>query len=134
MRKMRFFLILTFLLCACAGKAAARGSTDVLRSRTRALGDDHYSLQRYKVLREGRYKCVVAGVLCNACTRAVVEGLKKIKGIKDAKFDFEDGFLWLYIEENAQVSTRKIRRALAHAGRRVDLGTRYQITDIRFVP
>jgi len=122
------------MVCAANLPAADSDTGEVLRSRVRALGDEHYSLKRYKVLRQGRYKCVVSGVLCNACTRAIVEGLKRVKGIKDAEFDFEDGLLVLTVEKGAQVRTGKVVRALAHAARRVNLGSRFKITDIRYIP
>ncbi|MFC1679808.1 hypothetical protein ACFL2T_06315 [Elusimicrobiota bacterium] len=113
-----------------AGERPAR----ILLARLRALEDDHYSISKIKHLRQGRYRCVVTGVLCNACTRGIVAELKRIRGVKNAAFDFEDGLLWITIKRGARVRSRKVRRALAHASRRVNLGRQYRIADIRYEP
>jgi len=86
-----------------------------------------------KVLREGKYRAMVDGILCNACTRSIVLRLNKIKGVKSASFDFEEGFLWINIKEKSEVRTGKILRALRLAGRKIDLQTRFTITEIRNV-
>jgi hypothetical protein len=93
----------------------------------------HYSIKKLKVLREGKYRAIVTGVLCNACTRAIVLRLKRIKGIESAAFDFEEGFLWITVAKDREVRTGKVLRAMRLAGRQVDLGTRFQIAEIRNV-
>ncbi|PCI40217.1 MAG: hypothetical protein COB53_01675 [Elusimicrobia bacterium] len=93
----------------------------------------HYSIKKIKMLREGKYRAILDGILCNSCTRSIVLRLKKISGVENAQFDFEEGYLWITIEENAHVRTSKVLRALRLAGRKNNLGTRFTITEIRNV-
>ncbi|HBL17943.1 MAG: hypothetical protein A2X36_10110 [Elusimicrobia bacterium GWA2_69_24] len=135
---MRSLTLLLVLFCAAPAPArlgaASSDVGEVLRSKSRVLGDSAYSLKKLSVLREGRYKCVVAGVLCNVCTRSIVDQLKRIAGVKEAQFDFEEGFLYIVIDKDRTVRAGKVRRALSLAARKANLHTRYEITDIRFVP
>lgn len=84
------------------------------------------------VLREGHWRLAVGGVMCNACTRAVVEGFLAVEGVGQASFDFEDGFLKLTVERGRQVRTAKLERALRLAARRVDLGGRFTLAETRY--
>lgn len=84
------------------------------------------------ILREGHWRLAVGGVLCNACTKAVVEGFLEVEGVSKASFDFEDGFLKLTVARGAQVRTAKLERALRLAQRRVDLGGRYTLSETRY--
>lgn len=84
------------------------------------------------VLREGHWKLTVGGILCNACTRAIVEGFLAVEGVSKASFDFEDGFAKLTVARGAQVRTAKLDRALRLAQRRVDLGGRYTLSETRY--
>ncbi len=93
----------------------------------------HYSIKKMSVLREGKYRAMVSGVLCNACTRAIVLRLKTIKGIESCRYDFEEGFLWITVKKDAEIRTGKILRAMRLAGRKVDLKTRFTIIEIRNV-
>lgn len=87
-----------------------------------------------ETLRAGRYRCAVSGVLCNACTRAIVEEVLKVPGIRAAKFDFEEGWLWLSVEQAATVKVSRLRKALGKAARKTKLGARYDFTGIEHVP
>lgn len=84
------------------------------------------------LLREGHWRLAIGGILCNACTRAVVEGFLQVEGVAKASFDFEDGYLKLTVDHNKQVRTSKLERALRLAARRVDLETRYTLSETRY--
>lgn len=90
-----------------------------------------YKIERLQVLTPGKYHMLVSGVVCNTCTRAIVENLKALKGVEEASFDFEEGVLWLTVKKDAQVRASKVARAVVHAGRRVKLGTRFRVTEVR---
>ncbi|MFH1723954.1 MAG: cation transporter [Elusimicrobiota bacterium] len=128
-------LTIAALLVALAypSGCAPPGQRSTLLAESDASRLPRYSIGRLKALREGRYKCTVTGVLCNACTRAIVEALERVEGVSDAEFDFEEGVLWITIAENGIVKTGKVLRALRLAARRVNLDTRYEITEIRYV-
>ena len=87
--------------------------------------------KKRKFLFGGRYKLTLMGILCNACTRAVVEDLRELEGVRAASFDFEEGLLDLTITHGAKVRIRRIERTLSRASRRVDLGTQFRIGEIR---
>ncbi|MFA5139736.1 MAG: heavy-metal-associated domain-containing protein [Elusimicrobiota bacterium] len=91
-----------------------------------------YRLDELKAVPEGRYRAVVSGVLCNACTRAIVENLKALKGMESASFDFEEGILWFTVAKGKSLRPSHIRRALKRAGKRVKLDTRFEITELRY--
>lgn len=112
---------LTLLLALPAAGAPARGPEKPVTEPALA-----------PVLREGHWRLAVGGVLCNACTRAIVEGFLKVEGVAKASFDFEDGFAKLTVERGKQVRTAKLERALRLAQRRVDLGGRYTLTETRY--
>lgn len=101
--------------------------------------------ERY--LKPGKYRIEITGVICNACTKAVIENLKKIRGVSSAKFDYERHRLFLTIKkpkvkkgkrvgrnparEKARVGVSKLQRAVRHAGRRVKLDVVLRIKSIR---
>lgn len=82
-------------------------------------------------LRPGRYRAVVSGPVCNACTDAIVAELLKIPGVEAASYDFEEGVLWLTVAKDKNVRVSRVERALSLASRRVDLGARYLLRDIQ---
>lgn len=84
------------------------------------------------LLREGHWRLAIGGILCNACTRAVVEGFLQVEGVAKASFDFEEGTLKLTVDHNKQVRTARLERALRLAARRVDLKTRYTLSETRY--
>jgi len=121
------FLLMIFLI----GLTAAGAPSAVAAPEHKP--SPHYSIKKIKRLREGKFRAIVDGVLCNSCTRAIVERLKEIKGIANAEFDFEEGYLWITVAPKAEVRTGKVLRALRLAARKNNLGTRFSITEIRNV-
>jgi copper chaperone CopZ len=127
-------------LCACsaAGPGPSGGGgvltlTGGLPARSASADvQPAYRLSDLKAIPEGRYRASVSGVLCNACTRAIVEQLKALKGMESASFDFEEGVLWFTVGKGKSLRPSQIRRALRRAGKRVKLKTRYEITELRY--
>lgn len=121
------------------GKSAPARSAEAAPKKKEFLGE------RY--LKPGKYRVEIVGIICNVCTKAVVENLQKIRGVASAKFDFEKGDLILRIKktevkkgrrvgrnparEKARIRVSEIRRAVRHAGRRVKLDTALRIKSIR---
>ncbi len=121
------------------GRTAPRGPIETSPEKRELLGE------RY--LRPGKYRIEIVGIICNACTKAVIENLQDIRGVASAEFNFEKGDLILSIKKakvkkgkrigrnparaKARVRVSKIRRAVQHAGRRVKLGTQLRVKSIR---
>lgn len=91
-------------------------------------------LEEFRLLRPGRYELVLDGVLCNACTRAVVEALADLREVSEADFDFEEGSLRLVIAPERRLRLARVERALRRASSRADLGTEFRIREIRYSP
>lgn len=116
-------ILLSAALAAQAAPATSRSGRAARPAEEPALAP---------ILREGHWRLSVGGVLCNACTKAVVEGFLEVEGVSKASFDFEDGYLKLTVARGAQVRTAKLERALRIAQRRVDLGARYTLSETRY--
>ena len=125
------------LIVSCAPGPRKRGRTGALSIIDAAPAlpkarDPGYSVEDLTHLRPGRYELTVSGVMSNACTRAVVQEVKKVKGVENVSFDFESRFLRLEVSKKTQMKSRSLQRAVRRAGRRTRLGRRLWITEIRF--
>ncbi len=121
------------------GKARPADPAQAAPEKKELLGE------RY--LKPGKYRIEITGIICNACTKAVTENLKKIRGIASAKFNYERRLLFITVKkpkikkgkrvgrnparEKARVRVSKLRRAVRHAGRRVKLDVALRIKSIR---
>ena len=99
--------------------------------RPKKPSNPYANLKRVRYLPPGRFEARVTGLLCNACTKAVLEDLKKIKKIKTASFDFEEGVLRFTVTKGKPVRLSKVIRAVRHAGRRVKLGTQLLLVELK---
>ncbi|MBI3297752.1 MAG: hypothetical protein HYZ75_06285 [Elusimicrobia bacterium] len=84
------------------------------------------------ILKEGRWRIAMGGVLCNACTKAIVEEFLRVDGVAKAAFDFEDGFLHLTVARGKQARGAALDRALRLAWRRVDLATKFNMAEAHY--
>lgn len=120
--------MLVFLLSAVLTAPVAAAPARAERAKNAPVAEPALA----PILREGHWRLAIGGILCNACTRAVVEGFLKVEGVAKATFDFEEGYLKLTVDHNKQVRTSKLERALRLAARRVDLETRYTLSETRY--
>ena len=88
----------------------------------------------YQKLAAGKYRLKIAGMVCTSCAKAMSEELKKLPGIGGAEADFgrEEIVLAVKLEKSVKVSA--LRRALSRAERRVNIGSRYELRSIEFLP
>lgn len=107
-----------------------RAAEEAGRQAARPIANPYADLGAVRHLEAGKYEAKVSGLLCNACTKAVVEELQKLKGVQAAEFDFEEGILRLTIKKDARVRFSQILRAVRHAGRRVKLGNQLALVEI----
>ena len=84
--------------------------------------------KEHRILVAGTYKFTVGGVLCNACTRAIVEALGEVRGVESARFDFEEGLLWLSVEKGRRLRLSQVERALKRAQRAVAMDAQFELT------
>lgn len=90
--------------------------------------------RRYVELKSGVYDCELGGMICLACAGMVEEELKRVDGVLGAWVDFEARVLRVEIKPKRVVPLNAIKRGLARATRRIDLGTSFTLGAIRYVP
>jgi hypothetical protein len=87
-----------------------------------------------KALTPGRYRCVVTGILCEACKRAILRELRGLDGLLESKFEEDNPVLWLTVAKGKTVRVSRLDRALRSASQRIDLATRFAFVEIRYEP
>lgn len=151
MRRALAVLPLALAACAPPPTPARPGQTYYVAEQTRRLPEQAplpadrppalasrepgaLPLSRLRRLPEGSYRLRVSGVLCNACTKAIVENLRLVPGVQAADFSFEEGFLRLTIAKGKWIRMSSVYRAVGRAGRMVKLGTRLRVVELRKEP
>ena len=87
-----------------------------------------------KALTPGRYRCVVAGILCEACQRAILRELRGLDGLVESRFEEDNPILWLTIGKGKTVRVSRLDHALRSASQRIDLATSFAFVEIRYEP
>lgn len=90
--------------------------------------------RRYTELKSGVYDCELAGMMCLACAGMIKEELLRVEGVQGAWIDFDTRILRLEIKPKKIVPVNAVKRALARATRRIDLGSEFVLGPIRYVP
>lgn len=80
----------------------------------------------------GRYEIRLDGLLCHTCVALIVEEAGSLKEVEKASADFEQETLFLTVRPQATLKVSRLKKALARAAKRVDLGTAYEISSIRY--
>jgi copper chaperone CopZ len=88
----------------------------------------------FKILRPGTYLCSVSGLICEACARVIADSVSKVNGVQKASMDFPSRQLTITIADGKEVRLPVIHRALRKAAERIDLGTEFHLTKVRYVP
>ncbi|HAH04939.1 MAG TPA: hypothetical protein DCM05_00200 [Elusimicrobia bacterium] len=87
-----------------------------------------------RLLNAGRYRCVVKGILCEACKRAILRELKPIKELQSAKFEPDEPVLWLSVAKGKTVRLSRLNRAMRFATEKIALGNELVLVEIRYSP
>lgn len=90
--------------------------------------------RRYTELKSGVYDCELKGMMCLACAGMIKEELLRVDGVQGAWVDFDTRILRLEIKPKKVVPVNAVKRALARATRRIDLGTEFALGAVRYVP
>src|SRR5687768_2054482 len=116
--------MLPVILCALLSLPAAAATAPAAAAR-RA---DPAWRKEHRLLVAGTYRLTVSGVLCNACTRAIVQALAEVRGVEAARFDFEEGMLWLTVAKDRKLRLGQVERALRRAQRVAALEVQFELT------
>ena len=86
------------------------------------------------VLPAGRYSVVLRGMLCKVCARAIAAEWAKLPEVEKSSVDYdkETGVVAIRLDRTLQVSS--LRRALRRAERVANLGARFELRDIQYIP
>ena len=123
-------LALAFLLAALSLACAGRPSGP--RGRPGAPEGSEETV--FKTLHPGTYECRVAGMLCMACAQAIIKAVGEVEGLERAEVDFDQVLLRFTVAAGRAVPTSAVERALKRAESRVDLGTKFKLVKVRYVP
>lgn len=85
-------------------------------------------------LPSGRYAVKISGMLTTTCGRAIERELAKLPAVESASVDFDSETATVTVKLDAVLTQAALRRALRRAARLVDLGTRYEPGEIKYLP
>lgn len=83
-------------------------------------------------LTTGRYELALTGVLCSACLRAAAREMAAAPAVASAQADIAHQRLIIAIKPGRTLTVRALRRSLARASRRVNLGTRLDVAAVYY--
>ena len=88
----------------------------------------------YQELPPGRYTVGVHGMLCTVCARAIAAEWAKMPEVEKATVDFEkeQGTVTVRLDKSLQVNS--IFRGLRRAERLANMGGRYEMRQIKYIP
>lgn len=127
-------LTLTAVLALAAAAAWAGETRKELKERIAQESGKDAQASLPRLLNAGRYRCVVTGILCEACKRAILRELKPIEELKEAKFEEEGPVLWLTVAKGKTVRLSRLNRALRFATEKIALGNEFVLVEIRYTP
>jgi heavy-metal-associated domain-containing protein len=88
----------------------------------------------YKELPPGRYTVGVRGMICTVCARAIAAEWAKLPEVEKSSIDYnkESGVVSIRLDRTLQVSA--LRKALRRAERVANMGARFELSDIQYIP
>jgi hypothetical protein len=88
----------------------------------------------YRELPPGRYALEIRGMICTVCARAIAAEWAKLPEIAKASVDYhaESGVVDVRLDRTMQVSV--LRKSLRRAEKIANLGARFSLGEIRYIP
>jgi len=88
----------------------------------------------YRELPPGRYSLELRGMICTVCARAIAAEWAKLPEIDKASVDYHagSGVIDVRLDRTLQVSV--LRKALRRAEKVSNLGARFTLAEIRYIP
>ncbi len=88
----------------------------------------------YTELPPGRYTVAVHGMICTVCARAIAAEWAKLPEVDKASMDYEKSSGIVSIRLDRTLPVAALRRALRRAERTANLGARFELRDIAYIP
>jgi hypothetical protein len=88
----------------------------------------------YIELPPGRYAIAVRGMVCNVCARAVVARWLRIPEVEKAEIDFDRERAVVTVRLNSRLAVAKLRKALKPAAGLANMGVRFELGDVEYLP
>jgi hypothetical protein len=88
----------------------------------------------YTELPAGRYGITITGMLTTTCARAIEQEAAKLPEVSSAQAGFDSNRLVLEVRLNHTLLISVLDKTLRRASRKVDLGTDYRISGIKYLP
>ena len=82
----------------------------------------------------GRYNLAVGGMKCTVCARAIAAEWAKLPQVEKTVVDFDSGRAVVTVRLNQTLEIVDLRRALSRADDVANLGTRFGLGDIKYIP
>jgi copper chaperone CopZ len=89
---------------------------------------------RYRELPPGKYAVGVSGLLCTVCARALAAELAKVPQIESATADFHKEQAVIVVKLDATLTVNDVYRAMRRAERLSNLGGRFELRDVKYIP
>ena len=88
----------------------------------------------YTKLPPGRYSVALSGMICTVCARAIAAEWAKLPEVETSSVDYEkeSGVVTIRLDRTLRVSA--LRKALRRAERTANLGARFELHDIQYIP
>ena len=88
----------------------------------------------YSELPPGRYSVALRGMICAVCARAIAAEWAKLPEVEAAEVDYEkeSGLVTIRLDRTLRASA--LGKALRRAERVANLGARFELGDVRYVP
>ncbi|MCX5788990.1 MAG: heavy-metal-associated domain-containing protein [Elusimicrobia bacterium] len=128
------FLLVLVLAGSAAGRAAAAEDPAAPPAAGEARRAPPPPDRRFTDLKSGIYDCEVRGMICSACAAVITQEVKRLSGVENAAVDFDRRILRVIVKPGRVVPVSQIKRALNRAAGRIDLGGRYLLGEIRYIP
>jgi hypothetical protein len=85
-------------------------------------------------LAPGRYSVALRGLVCTVCARAIAAEWSKLPEVESASVDFDRETGDVAVRLNTTLRVSALRRALRRAERVANLGARYELGEIKYIP
>jgi len=88
----------------------------------------------YEELPPGRYSVTIMGMTTTVCARAIAAEWKKLPAVENAAVDFDKESAVVTIRLDKTLRVAALRKALRRAEKLANLGARYEMRDIKYLP
>lgn len=99
-----------------------------------AAAGDTPAPTRYQELPPGRYAVSISGLLCTVCARALAAELAKVPEIEKASADFNKEQAIIDVRLDKTMEVNLVYKAMRRAERLSNMGGKFELRGIRYIP